>query len=1038
MNQKFDIAKFVSPDKQFRGIPFWSWNCKITRELIDTQLDYFREMGFGGVDIHPRVGLDTEYLGGEYMELIQYTVEKCKEKGMICWLYDDDRYPSGAADGFVTRNMNYRLRELLLTIQRRDNFCQTREEFEEAISAGGCPKGYYVCAYALDFQDGLLRHYDRLQSECEIQAAVTNGRIVRYAYVRLSSESDHFHGQTYVDVLNPEAIDEFIRVTHERYYDAVGSEFAKSVQAIFTDEPRIGNQNFIPSADAAVDCEIPYTEIFREFMLDYCGVDVLSIVPELVWDLPDHGSYRSRYLYREALAEQFTRAYMDNIGAWCKKHNILMTGHILCETPLANQASTSGECMRNYRSMDIPGLDILCDAHEFVSAKQVASVSKQMDKQGTMSEEYGVTGWFCSFRTYKLQGDWQAALGITVRVPHLSFMSMAGEAKRDWPASISFQSPWYKEYSYIENYFGRVNYVLNHGKPVTKVAVLHPIESIWLHMGQADKNGEAICKIQSTFEKITDTLLFGTIDTDYISESMLPNLCDRVSAPLTVGKMQYHTIIVPAMDTIRSTTLAILAEFNANGGRVIFTADAPQYVDALSSPKAVEFAALCETVSVTGLLDALESERDIKITDRNGKLSDNLFYQLRESESERWLFICHVKDSVCDSTEPESYTIRLNGHYTAKSLDAMAGNEKNIAVSYCGANTCITWNTYPQDSILLRLETCEVGHTIVSDDIASTYADNERYTVVTRLSRPHSVRLSEKNVLLLDYAAYRVDDGVLHNRTEILKADDNIRGQLGFCKRSEHMLQPWATERKENHKVELCYDVFSEIETDVELALEIPEICEIYLNSRKVDITVTGYYVDPAISVISLPGLQKGRNELRLEIGFNQKTNLENMYLLGNFRVKLDGSNARIQDWDTAGNAGIELGDITVQGMPFYTGNVDYTFEVNAEAQTEYFIRVPRFNAPVMAIYVDGSKTGLIAYAPYRTSLGVLDVGKHEIRVCLYGNRQNSFGALHNANQKNKWIGPTAYRTTGVDWTDDYMLRPMGILSEILIEQKTI
>ena len=104
-----------------------------------------------------------------------------------------------------------------------------------------------------------------------------------------------------------------------------------------------------------------------------------------------------------------------------------------------------------------------------------------------LSELYGVTSWDCYFRTYKHQGDWQAALGVTVRVPHLSWYAMGGEAKRDYPASISYQSPWYKKFSVVEDHFARLNTALTRGKPVVKVAVIHPIESFWLHWGPNDK-----------------------------------------------------------------------------------------------------------------------------------------------------------------------------------------------------------------------------------------------------------------------------------------------------------------------------------------------------------------------------------------------------------------------------------------------------------------------------------------------------------------------------------------------------------------------
>lgn len=117
--QEFDEELFKNPTIEYRGIPFWSWNCEVTKELIDTQLAIFQQMGFGGVDIHPRTGLDTEYLSDEFLDLVKYTAEKCKELGLICWLYDDDRFPSGCADGVVTRNdQRYRGRFLLLTEKR--------------------------------------------------------------------------------------------------------------------------------------------------------------------------------------------------------------------------------------------------------------------------------------------------------------------------------------------------------------------------------------------------------------------------------------------------------------------------------------------------------------------------------------------------------------------------------------------------------------------------------------------------------------------------------------------------------------------------------------------------------------------------------------------------------------------------------------------------------------------------------------------------------------------------------------------------------
>ena len=81
-----DFNLFQNPTSEYRGTPFWSWNCKLTKELIEKQIDVFRQMGFGGFHVHPRTGLETVYLSREYLEFVKHANEYGKEKGMLCWL----------------------------------------------------------------------------------------------------------------------------------------------------------------------------------------------------------------------------------------------------------------------------------------------------------------------------------------------------------------------------------------------------------------------------------------------------------------------------------------------------------------------------------------------------------------------------------------------------------------------------------------------------------------------------------------------------------------------------------------------------------------------------------------------------------------------------------------------------------------------------------------------------------------------------------------------------------------------------------------
>lgn len=1068
MAEKWNDDVFRNPTAEYRGIPFWSWNCKVTEELIDRQLDYFARMGFGGVDIHPRTGLDIQYLGDEYMRLIKYTVERCKEKGLLCWLYDEDRFPSGVAGGMVTRDFRLRGRYLLLTEKRSERgilpgYCEDRASFEAAVDRGKKPLGYYAAAYGLLFDRGYLREYRRLYSREEIDQALERGKRVRFAYVKIMEEEQWFENQTYVDTMNPEATARFIRLTHEAYYEKVGDDFGKTVPAIFTDEPRIGNHRQISRALSSEDVTIPYTDYLAEEMKRKYGIDPLDIAPEYVWELASGKYSVNRYLYRETAAECFATAYMDQLSDWCGEHGIAMTGHVLSEESMSGQSVTVGDCMRCYRKMDLPGIDILADNRELTTAKQAVSVTRQNGRAGAVSELYGVTHWDCDFVTFKLQGDWQAALGITIRVPHLSHMSLKGEAKRDWPGSIFYHAPWYGEFPYVENHFARLNTALTRGRAVVKVAVVHPVESMWLYFGPDDQTAEIRKDMDRDFQNLAEWLLYGLMDFDFLAESLLPEQCgaEQPQRALQAGCMTYSAVVVPGLRTVRASTLDILEDFCDRGGKIVFLGRIPDLVDARESERARKLAERC--ICIPGerheLLDALEEERILDVRKRNGRRADNLIYQMREDGDTKWLYLCHVNRRSSHISSPEVYEVRIKGNYGVTLYDTLSGEIGEIAAEQKDGYTVLSRSMYGEDSILLKLDPCAAGANVESLDESvgsvnaeamneyakSASADTEkqvetrtertvrelRHEVVEKLERTDSFRRSEPNVLLLDYGQVQLDDGPIQPREEMLRADNNIRRQLGFVLRQDQMNQPWFLEEKETHKVTVHCEFFSEIETRVCLALEDIEHSKVTLNEKTAGRKAVGYYVDPGIPYIELPVLQKGVNHLEVEVAYNQKSGLENMFVLGDFDVELRGNRAVIK----AQRQELGIGDITGQGMPFYTGNLEYTFLFEAGEDGFYSVHIPHFKSPVLAVYLDGEKKGLIAYAPNRLNLGRICKGRHELKILLYGNRFNGFGTLHNANENYVWYGPDSYRTEGDDWTDCYLVRPVGIMAAVEVEK---
>lgn len=1020
--EQLDDSLFLAPTSEYRGAPFWSWNCKITEELIDHQIEIYHQMGIGGFTIHCRTGLETVYMSEEYLDLIDYCNEKAKELGMYCYLYDEDRYASGAAGGTVTENVRYRQRSMFLSQKLQEELEMSRDEYEAKIDAGEKPKGYYLTSYQVVLDnEGCLKSYCQVDKNAEI----SEGKLW-HAYVKIAKESPWFNDQTYIDVFNEEAVSYFIKVTHEKYYDKIGKDFGGSVPSIFTDEPQMAGKFAFATPFDDRDATLSYTDDMDDTFKEEYGVSLLSIVPEILWELPEGKMSVNRYNYHNHLAERFARSFPDQISKWCEEHNIMMTGHYMSERTLYSQTLALSEAMRLYRSMQQPGIDILCDQMEFTTAKQAASVSRQQGREGVVCELYGVTEWDAEFKTYKLQGDWLAALGVTSRCHHLTFMSMEGEAKRDWPASIGYQSPWYPVYHMVEDHFARLNTALTRGNPDVSVAVIHPIESYWMSYGPNSQTQVIRDQLDENFENLTRWLLYGTVDFDFIAESLFPDFTEELpdSDTLKVGKMSYKAVLVPDLKTLRSTTAERLEAFAKAGGLVVFAGNIPKFVDGVSSDRIEKLAQRCKKVQFNRaeILDVLNGVRNVEIRDGKGKLSDNLFYQMRNDGDNKWLFVCHVnrKRNILD--KHEKYFITVKGLWKPVLYDTQTGQTRDYdMVKVVEGNTEIKVHMFAEDSVLFML--LPTRPEAVEPPTAYKYQ-------TVQIDKPRSYYLREPNAFLLDYAEYRFDDGEWQPRNEILKIDNEFRQLLGFPRRQDHFTQPYRIpDTQPEHKVTLKYTFVSEIEVSgAKYAMERPENAEIILNGQKVDDRAEGYYVDKFITTVSLPDIKVGKNELVVTIPFGRKTNLEWSYLLGNFGAKVLGTYSCL----TRRAANLYFGDITNQTLPFYTGNVIYSFNIDLDEDfDDVVIEIPHFRAPVLELFVDGEEKCLVAYAPHKGSLGSLKAGLHKVEIELYGNRFNGFGTLHNANDEYKWYGPDSYRTKKSEWSDAYQLRKNGILSPI-------
>ena len=1014
-----DDELFQNPTSEYRGTPFWAWNCQMTEDKISMVIDALQEMGMGGGHIHCRTGMNNPYLSEEFMNLVGDAHKKFKEREMITWLYDEDRWPSGAAGGIVTKEHKYRMRFLVFSPKRITGVPEqsVRDASGEAVRSD---ERTFLGHYQILLQDGWLRDYSRIGEEEEAK----EGYDEWFAYLEVSGDNAWFNNQAYVNTLDKVAMDRFIEVTHETYAKYFGDDFGKNIPAIFTDEPQFCHKKKLNYASDKKDIILPYTDDIEETFFAAYGHSLLDSLPELFWEKEGEVSV-TRYQYHDHICERFAEAFADNVGDWCNKHNLMLTGHMMEEPTLKSQTSALGEVMRSFRSFQLPGIDMLCDRRELSTAKQAQSAARQFGCPGVMSELYGVTNWDFDFRGHKLQGDWQAALGVTVRVPHLTWTSMAGEAKRDYPASIGYQSPWYKEYKYIEDYFARINTIMTRGKADVKIGVIHPIESYWLYFGTEEKTGGIREEMDDNFKKLIDWLLYNCLDFDFISESLLPtqNCLESIEKNhFPVGEMKYEVIVVPNCVTLRSSTLERLRVFAQKGGKVIFVGDTPRYLDALASEEVQSFVNERTWIPFTsgGLLNALEENRSVEVRNQNGVLTKNIIYQMREEGDKRYLFLAHVnKMKNPDLPEKERLTITIEGKYNVTLYEPLDGTKKQIPVKWEGTKTILVKDVFDHDSLLLVLTPTK------EEEVCDGSCKSNHIWNKICLKNEMKYSLSEPNVLVLDQAEYAFDGGEWMPREELLRIDNHFREKIGYQLRMQAFPQPWVnqTEEEIRHTLSLKFHIVSYVDVrDVSLALE-NKTAKVTWNGEVVPMDVTGWYTDREIVTIKLGDVQTGVNELRVDIPYRHKENIENMFLLGTFGVQVLGSEAVLTELPET----LFYGDVVSQGLPFYGGNIEYQIPVEMPKDGMMRIQCTRFRNPLLKVGIDDGEKHVIAFSPYVAEIPC-KAGAHVLRLTAFGNRVNTFGTLHNCNEMEPWYGPNAWRTKENAWSYEYQLKRIGVL----------
>ncbi len=1006
------FSRFTDPPAEYCGKPFWSWNGKLEKDELLRQIRILNEMGMGGYFCHSRTGLETEYLGDEWFDLIRACADEGQKLGMETWLYDEDRWPSATAGGMVTKNPANRIKYIRLHYSSPEEFA-----FTDSV----------ISAFSVNLEDIAFSDKKQLQPASYLPQEEA-GKTILWFDIEEMNPSSFYNGYTYADTMRRETTEEFIRITHEGYRETCGDQFGKSIKGIFTDEPHRGAvMSGFQLSNAQGGNLTPYTEKIFELFLQAYGYDLREYLPELFLYKDGNAVSPIKWQYMELLQRLFLDNYLKPLADWCHENDMVLTGHLLQEDSLTSQADMIGSVMRGYELMDYPGIDILTKGNfNYKVAKQLQSVGRQLNKPWLLSELYGCTGWEYTFADHKYMGDWQALLGINLRCHHLSWYTMEGEAKRDYPASIHYQSAWYKQYRYVERYFARLAVALKDGDPCCNVLVIHPIESAWsvIHAGWSkvlSTEQPDVRAIEADFKAMCQMLLDHQVDFDYGDEDILARLgsIEVIGGipVLKVGCASYKTVVLGSMLTVRGSTLNLLREFLAKGGRVIQAGQEADYVDAVASADVHRLPLTRIPLQAESLIPLLNVHRVVRIVDSLTKRDvTGVFAQVRRGDQQTVVALLNT-----DRTQRRQVSVVVGFEGHVEEWDARTGERWYIGYHKRGSALTMTFDKAEEKLLVFSAERGESQ-------------PKPTYTVVKEIALPNKfpVKLAEPNVCVLDVARYRVDDGDWSEPTEILRIDRQLRDRYGLAYRTGVMLQPWFTKGREDPQygnVTLQFEFFTETVQPMQLGIEHPEWYQIRLNGHPVCMNEKpGWWVDACIKTVPLDvsHLQEGRNLLECTLDFRASTGLEALYLLGDFAVSLNGVTKTIQPLPTK----LSAGDVCSQGLPFYGAGIRYRLSnlPRLDNGQRLILQTDEFAAACIRVFNPNGEA-ILAFHPYETDVTHLLSDEYDyVDVEYVLTRRNTFGPLHVKPTLLNSYNPTVFVTSGDSFREDgYSLIPQGM-----------
>lgn len=1043
----FTLLNSLSP--YYRAVPFWAWNDKLDAGELIRQIHDMHDKGIGGLCIHSREGLETEYLSDEWMYCVKEAVSAAQNVGQSLWLYDEDKWPSGSAGGVVSAVDQERFTAKGLTVElvtpNSGGFPDLTDDSDKAT------------VYQVTFRDkgdkNLLEF--RLLDINNENFTVDIETLYLIFRVEISGTSEWYNGKAPTDILNPDAVQQFIKTTHEKYKTLFKDEFGKTIKGFFTDEPNFCDffSNFTPGRPW-----LPWTENLPGYFLKQRGYPLQEILPLLFFH--GKGEEKGRYDYWLTLTELFITAYTQQVYDWCENNNLQLTGHMLYENDLGYAVRVSGAAMPHYRYMHVPGIDLLGDQRqEYLAVKQCTSVANQFRRGMVVSETYGCTGWEFSFAGQKRVGDWQYVMGVSRRCQHLSLYSLSGCRKRDYPPSFNYHNSWWEHSGLLEDYFARLSVCVTAGDVRRDILVIHPIGSFWMKSGSSINEDLGNLEMNmgwldshilngniagDEYNRLAEKLLMSQLDFDFGDELIMRDAAEVHGSKIRVGQQDYSYIIVPRVETLMLSTVILLETFLEAGGRIFWVAPFPCKIDAVKSDRIKK---LCEKPGIiivnnyAKLLHELQQDisRPIRICDNYGMDLNGFLSMVRGIDDGEVITVVNTEDTA------KEVNLRFSSMGRLKYYNLIDGSVADVisGIEYSVDSEEMIIRTHfdREETKVYLFDTTKPP--VPENRVISYKHPHAGDTLVQGFPVATTYSLSLENVLVLDRCCFKIRGGEWSAESLLWQGQRILREHFGMRPvfyNGAPQRYTWVSANQsgktETVKLRFTFKIDIVPESPVYIAVEKSGSYTVVCNGLAC-VRTDRNFLDRAIQIFRINSeLFAGDNTLEIELDYHEGVELENIYLIGIFGVTPQRYITRLPDK-------LQLGDWTLQGLFHYPGSVKYQYKLppidSKWSNSDMNMKLGKFYGTLAILRINNQAPisllrGDVAVPV--TGLLYFDQENH-VEIEIVGSLRNTLGPFHRSIAASSRISWEDFRTENSAFMDEYSTVPYGLVGEIAIVVKS-